>query len=405
MPGEGTIIVGAGQAGSHAAMAMRETGYADPILLIGDERELPHERPPLSKAMLTEAEEPPPSFFHPASRYRERGIEFACGVGVAAIDPGAQRITLQDGRVLPYAQLLLATGGRARRVTVPGGDAVLTLRTLDDARRLRPRLLPGARIVCIGAGVIGLEIASSARARGCAVTVLEYAAAPMTRSLPPEIAAWLVGLHRRAGVALVFGARVAAIAPDRVVCADGSTYPADAVIAGIGMERNTELAAAAGLALDGGIAVDEHGRTSAPDVFAAGDVAAFWVPRLGRRMRLESWRHAQDHGIAVGRAMAGSAAPYDEVPWFWSEQHGATLQVAGTAEDAAERVMRGDPAGASFSCWMLDGAGRVTGVIGINAPRDVRAGQGLIRSGASVDPTVLADLRVGAQLLPRRAVA
>src|SRR6185437_789793 len=165
----------------------------------------------------------------------------------------------------------------------------------------------------------------------------------------------------------------------------------DAVVAGIGMARNTALAEAAGLALDNGIAVDEHGRSSAPDVFAAGDVAAFWVPRLGRRMRLESWRHAQNHGIAVGRAMAGSAAPYDEVPWFWSEQHGVNLQVAGSAEGAAQRVMRGDPAGASFSCWMLDAAARVIGVVGIDAPRDVRAGQALIQSGARVDPAVIAD--------------
>lgn len=272
-------------------------------------------------------------------------------------------------------------------------------------RALRPRLRPDARIVCIGAGVIGLEIASAARARGCAVTVLEVAPAPMMRSLPPEVGAWLVDLHRRAGVTMVFGARVAAIEADRVVGEDGSSWPADTVVAGIGMERNTALAEAAGLALDRGIAVDEHGRTGVPGIFAAGDVAAFWVPRLGRRMRLESWRHAQDHGAAVGGAMAGSPTPYDQVPWFWSDQHGANLQMAGTAEGATRRVMRGNPAGESFSCWLLDETPRVIGVAGINAPRDVRAGLALIRSCARVDGTMLADAGIPAQLLPRGAAA
>lgn len=399
----GALIVGAGQAGSHAAMALREAGYTAPITLIGDEAELPHERPPLSKSMLTAAEAEAPSYFHPQARYAERDITVLCGSPVTAIDPGAHAITLADGPRLAYAQLLLATGGRARRVNVPGGENVLTLRTLDDARRLRPLLQPGARVVCIGAGVIGLEIASSARARGCSVTVVEAAPRPMARSLPEPIATYLVALHRAAGVQMIFGAQVAAVEPGRVTLADGTSIPADCVVAGIGMDRNTELAEAAGIVLDGGIAVDEHGRTSAPDIYAAGDVAAFWVPRLGRRLRLESWRHAQNHGAAVGRAMAGKPAVYDEVPWFWTDQHGVNLQVAGSTEGAVRSIMRGQPDASPFSCWLLDSHDQLVCTIGIDAPRDVRAGQSLIQSGQRINAAVLADLSVTAQQLPRRA--
>lgn len=242
-----------------------------------------------------------------------------------------------------------------------------------------------------GAGVIGLEIASSARARGCAVTVIEAGPAVMGRSLPPEMASWLAQRHRDAGVSLRLGAGVVAIGAGGVTCNDGETIAADSIIAGIGMARNVDLAEAAGLDLDDGIAVDEFGRTSAPDVYAAGDVAAFWVPRLARRLRLESWKHAQDHGIAVGRSMAGMMTPYDEVPWFWTDQLGVTLHVAGLPAGAGRTVLRGDMAESRFSAWSLDAGGRVLAVAGVNVPRDVRAGQALIRQARPVDRAVLAD--------------
>ena len=391
MTGRTAIIVGAGQAGGHAAIALRDAGHAGPILLIGDETERPHERPPLSKDMLTAAEEPPLSYFHAEDRYAEKDVQLLCGTAVTAIDPAAKAVQLADGRRLEYAKLLLATGGRARRLQVPGAERVLYLRTVDDARYIRPRLTPGARIVCVGAGVIGLEIASSARARGCAVAVIEAGPTVMGRSLVPDMAEWLAALHRNAGVDLHLNSPVAAIAPDHVRCADGRILPADTVIAGIGMERNLALAEAAGLKLDGGIAVDEFGRTSVPDIYAAGDVAAFWVPRLQRTMRLKSWRHAQNHGIAVGRAMAGILEPYDEVPWFWTDQHGTNLQMAGTVEGVVQAIVRGDKSASSFSVWYLDGGGSLIGVVGINAPRDVRAAQSLIRAGRPIDPAAIAD--------------
>lgn len=403
MATETTVIVGAGQAGAHAAVAMRAAGLAGPLLLLGAEPHPPYERPPLSKAMLTDEPPPEPGWFYPPSRYAELGITLRTGTVVTAIDLAAARLDLSDGTRLPYARLLLATGGRARRLTVPGAEHALTLRTLDDARRLRARLAPGARVACIGAGVIGLEVAASAHARGCAVTVIEAAPAALGRAMAPEIADWIVGLHRRAGVALHFGATITAIAPDRVCCAGGPEVPADVVVAGIGMVRNTELAAQAGLAVDNGILVDECGRASAAGVFAAGDVAAFRHPRLGRRLRLESWRHAQDHGIAVGRAMAGQAVPYDEVPWFWSDQHGRNIQVAGLPADAATMVLRGTMTDTSFCAFHLDAAGRLVAATGVNAPRDVRAAMALIRAGGVVDAARLADPAIRLQALAQRA--
>jgi NADPH-dependent 2,4-dienoyl-CoA reductase/sulfur reductase-like enzyme len=328
-------------------------------------------------------------------------VQLLCGTAVTAIEPAAKAVQLTDGRRLDYAKLLLATGGRARRLQVPGAERVLYLRTVEDARRIRPRLTPGARIVCVGAGVIGLEIASSARARGCEVAVIEAGPTVMGRSLVPDMAEWLAALHRKAGVALHLNSPIAAIASDHVRCIDGSVLPADTVIAGIGMERNLALAEAAGLKLDDGIAVDEFGRTSVPDIYAAGDVAAFWMPRLQRTMRLESWRHAQNHGIAVGRAMAGILEPYDEIPWFWTDQHGTNLQMAGTVDGVAHAIVRGDRSSSSFSVWYLDGRGSLIGAVGINAPRDVRAAQSLIRAGRPIDAAAVADPGVPLQRLAK----
>ena len=289
--------------------------------------------------------------------------------------------------------------GRARQLPAPGAEHVLYLRTLDDARRLRPRLRPGARIVCIGAGVIGLEIASSAVARGCTVTVIEPGFQAMGRSLVPELAAWLATWHRENGVSLRFGIGVREITAGSVLCSDGMHIEADVVVAGIGIERNTELAIAAGLAVENGIIVDAFGRTSAPGIYAAGDVAAFWAPRLERRMRLETWRHAQDHGTAIGRVIAGQGMPYDEIPWFWTDQHGINLQMLGTVEDAATTIMRGTLGVAPFSAWHLNAAGALIDVTAINAPRDIRAGQKLIRQGQNADPILLADTSVPAAVL------
>ena len=397
------IIVGAGQAGDWAAFAMRQAGYQGRILLIGEELLRPYDRPPLSKAMLTDDQEPPIAHFHEDHRYGEEQIELLLGVSVTGIDAAGHRIQLSDGRTLDYQRLLLTTGGRARHLPIHGGDRALYLRTVEDARRIRERLVMARRVVCIGAGVIGLEIASSARKSGAEVTVLEALPRAMGRSVSPEGAHFIESLHRNAGVDLHFGVIVDAIdqAPDglRVHCRDGTAFDGDMVIAGVGMQRNLTLAEHAGLALEGGIVVDEFGRTSATDIYAAGDVTAFHHPLFNRRLRLEAWRHAQNHGIAVGKAMCGDETPYDDIPWFWTEQHGVNLQVAGLPADAVRTVMRSNAPPQTFTAVHLAADGSVVGVTAANNPREIRAGQALIKSMRPVDVAMLEDPAVPLQRL------
>jgi 3-phenylpropionate/trans-cinnamate dioxygenase ferredoxin reductase component len=401
------VIVGAGQAGGWAAIAMRQAGYGGRILLIGEEPWRPYERPPLSKEVLTDDPEPPIKYFHPEGRYEEQGIELLLGVTAQAVDVAAHRVRLSDGQVLSYDRLLMAPGGRARHLPIPGGERALYLRTIEDAQMIRSRLAQASRVICVGAGVIGLEIASSARKRGAAVTVLEALPRAMGRSVSPEGAAFVETLHRDAGVTLRFGVIVDAIEATvsgefSVHCRDGERVLGDTVIAGVGMQRNQTLAEHAGLTLEGGIVVDEFGRTSAPDVYAAGDVTAFHHPLFDRRLRLESWRHAQNHGIAVGKAMCGDTAPYDDIPWFWTDQHGVNLQVAGLPADAAQTIVRANTPPAAFMAVHLAEDGSVIGVTAANNPRDIRAGQALIRSRQPVDPAALADTKVPLQQLIRR---
>lgn len=384
------VIAGAGQAGVHAAVALRDAGFAGDILLLGEEAHPPYERPPLSKAALTAEVEPPPSYFYPATKLAERRISLRLSTRATALDLAAQRLSLDDGTSLPYDRLLLATGARPRRLGVPGAEWALGLRHLDDARRLRGLLRPGAHVVCIGAGVIGLELASSARQRGCDVLVVEVGQGAMGRSLIPPVARHLETLHRAAGVELRFGCSVRAIEPG-MVRTDAGDIPADVVVAGIGVERNVELATAAGLAEDRGILVDECNRTSAPAVFAAGDATAFWHPGFRERLRLESWKHAQNHGIAAGRAMAGHPRPYRDIPWFWSDQLGVNLQVAGRPERGAHHVWRGTPGDDACVCFCCDDAGILRGVIGLDAAREVRAAVLLIELEVPLPEDKLCD--------------
>jgi 3-phenylpropionate/trans-cinnamate dioxygenase ferredoxin reductase subunit len=400
------VIVGAGQAGGWAAIGMRQAGFDGRILLVGDEPWRPYERPPLSKAVLTDAAEPPIAYFHAEERYAEQRIELLLGTAVSEIESRAHRIRLADGRTLDYDRLLLTVGGGARHLPIHGGAKALYLRTLEDARLIRSRLSQARNVVCIGAGVIGLEIASSARARGCEVTVLEALPRAMGRAVSVEGAAFIETLHRDAGVALHFGVIVDTIedAPGglRVVCRNGDTYSGDLVIAGVGMQRNLTLADAAGLSLEGGIVVDEFGRTSDSDIYAAGDVTAFHHPLFNRRLRLESWRHAQNHGLAVGKAMCGETTPYDAIPWFWTDQHGVNLQVAGMPADAVRTVVRVNTPPKAFTAVHLAEDGCVIGVTAANNPRDIRAGQAMIKARRPVDEAALAASAAPLQtLIPR----
>ena len=398
------VIIGAGQAGAWAAVSMRQAGFSGRIIVVGEEKWLPYERPPLSKSMLTAEPEPPVQHFHDRAKYEAQRIEFVLGMPAVFLDVASRQVELGDGRVLDYDRLLIATGGRARLLGVPGGERALVLRTLDQALALRQRLASARRVVCIGAGVIGLEIAASARALGAEVTVLEAALMPMGRSVSAEGARFVADLHASHGVALHCGVVVKALErmPDRserVIYGNGEAVSADLVVAGVGMERHLALAEQAGLEVDGGIVVNEFGETSAPCVYAAGDVAAFPHPLFEGRLRLESWRHAQNHGVAVGRAMAGAPAPYDDVPWFWTEQHGINLQVVGLPNEAARTVLRGP---GKFAAIHLAQDGRVVGVTAADSPREIRAGTALIKARARPDPARLQDASVPLQtLLPR----
>jgi 3-phenylpropionate/trans-cinnamate dioxygenase ferredoxin reductase subunit len=403
----GVVIVGSGQAGVAAALALRATGFPGPVLLLGDEAHLPYERPLLSKAVLTEDAAALPAL-HEAAELAAQGLVLRPGERVEAIDTANRTLTLASGERLGYGELLLATGGRARVLAAPGGEHALTLRSYDDALHLRVRLRAARHVTVVGAGVIGLEVASSARQLGCEVAVLEAGERPMARALPPAMGDLLAEWHRQAGVDLRFGAQLQAVehrADGRfdVITSDGR-LGTDLVVAGIGLQPNVELAAAAGVAIGTGVLVDELGRTDVPGVHAAGDVAELWHPRYGQRLRLESWLHASRHAEAVARTLAGTPTRYDEVPWFWSDQHEVNLQVLGLPLLADRSVLRGDPDRRSFTALHLR-AGRLVGATLVNQGREMRPCKALIESGAVLDASRLADAAQPLRQLAAEAAA
>jgi NADPH-dependent 2,4-dienoyl-CoA reductase/sulfur reductase-like enzyme len=303
---------------------------------------------------------------------------------------------LDDGTRIAYQYLILTTGARPRPLVVEGADHPLVsyLRTIDDGQHLQRRLTPGAHIVVIGAGFIGMEVAATARLRGCAVTVLELADLPMARGVPPLLGAFYADLHRQRGVALRTSTRIRRITDDNgraLVHLDrGEVQPADALVVGIGVIPNIELAQAAGLEIDNGIVVDEYGRTADPQVCAAGDVSSHFNPLFGRRIRLESWQNAQNQAIAVARNILGAARPYAEVPWFWSEQFELNLQIAGVAQLDDDIVQRGSLGDGPVVFFHLR-EGKLTAAIGIDRARDVRFGKQIIAMGGQVTAAELAD--------------
>ncbi len=398
---EPLVIIGAGECGTRAALALRELGHAGPVTLLGDEAGLPYERPPLSKEILT-AENPAPRIIAGADRLSE--VTYRPGIGVEAIDRAARMLLLADGERLAYDRLLIATGARPRPLPLPGADGpnTATLRTWRDAERLRAHLGPGRRLIVIGGGFIGLELAATARQRGTEVTLLEAQSRLLARGVPAAIADLLAERHRAEGVDLRLDARIECVTEAGVHLLDGTLLPADLVVIGIGAIPNIELAAAAGLAIDNGIAVDATLRTSDPHIFAAGDCCAFPLPRLGRRVRLESWRAAQELGALAARNMLGQAVPLALTPWFWSDQYDLTLQVAGLAEGAATEIRREVGPGA-FILFHLAPDGTLLAASGIgpgNAiARDIRLAEMMIARGLCPDPTALATPGTGLRKL------
>ena len=390
------VIVGAGQAGGRAAEGMRTRGFAGRIVLIGEEPHVPYERPPLSKQVLLGEAEPSTTHLQPAETYAEHRIELRLDARVVAIDRGAARVELGDGATEPYDKLLLTTGSRVRRPPFPGNDlgGVHALRGIEDSLAIRAALVRGGRIVIVGGGYIGLEVAAAARMRECHVTVIEMLDSLLARVMLPEMGAYFARLHRDRGVVLRLGTGVAAFEGaervERVRLADGSIIAADAVIIAVGIDPDIELAKAAGLEIGDGIVVDEFGRTSDPNIFAAGDVTEHPNPILGRRVRLESWQNAQNQAIAAAHAMCGDSEPYAEVPWFWSDQYDVNLQMLGLPDAESESVRRGELDSHAFTIFYLR-EDRVLAATAINKARDIAVARRLIGQKRRIDPKRLAD--------------
>ena len=393
------VIVGASLAGAKAAETLREEGFDGQIVLIGEEDERPYERPSLSKDYLLGKAERETIYVHPQAWYADHGVDLRLGTLVTGVDPLAHEVTLADGSRIGYGKLLLATGSAPRRLPLPGADAegVLYLRRVGDSDRIRATLQTATRIVVIGAGWIGLETAAAARSAGVEVTVLEAAELPLLRVLGREVAKSFAGLHREHGVDLRFGVQVAEITEsggqaDGVRLADGSHIPADAVVVGIGITPNSQLAEAARLEVGNGIVVDAGLRSSDPDIYAAGDVANAYHPLLGRHVRVEHWANALNQPQAAARAMLGQDVAYDRVPYFYTDQYDLGMEYAGYVEPGGyDRVVfRGDLEGREFIAFWLRGD-RVLAGMNVNIWDVNEVIQAIVRGGRTVDASRLAD--------------
>ncbi|WP_396928157.1 NAD(P)/FAD-dependent oxidoreductase [Mycolicibacterium sp.] len=393
------VIVGAGLAGAKAAEALRANGFEGKVLLIGDEAEPPYDRPLLSKAYLLGSTERENVYVHPAQWYSDQDIELRLGARVTNIDRPAHTVSTAQGPPLGYDKLLLATGSSPRRLKIPGADlaGVHYLRTLGDSDALQSALARAERVAIIGAGWIGLETAAAARAAGTQVTLLERDELPLLAVMGEQVAQTYAALHRAHEVDLRPNSVVAEILGDRgtvsgVRLAGGEVVAADAVVVGVGITPNTELAAAAGLPIDNGVIVDEHLATADPDIFAAGDVAASYYPLLDLHLRLEHWSAALNQGPIAAANMMGNCTPYDRVPYFFSDQYDCGMEYCGyVGQDGFDAVIfRGDVASCQFiAFWVRDG--RVLAGMNVNIWGVTDAIETLVRSGARVDPGKLAD--------------
>lgn len=395
----GTLIIGGGQAGLSAAAELRKRAYEGPVTILSGEESIPYQRPPLSKTYLSGETPLERLWLKPQAWYDKANVTVRTGVTAAAIDRSACQVLTEDGERLDYEHLILATGGRARRIALPGADlpGVYVLRTLAEADALSAALSQAKRLVIIGAGYIGLEVAASARKRGLEVTVLEAAERPMARTASALLSGWFGAIHRGYGVDLRVSAPVAAITGESqatgVALADGEVIEADLVLVAAGLVANTELAEAAGLACDDGILVDASTRTEDGRIHACGDVARFELKRYGRSVRLESVQNAIDQAKAAAAAICGDSQDYDPVPWFWSDQYELKLQIAGLIEGADLMVRRGDPEEGKFALFHLkDGA--LVAVEAVNSGPEYMAGQRMIANGARPDPEALRDTSV-----------
>ena len=395
------VIAGASLAGAKAAEALREQGFDGPVTLIGDEVHRPYERPPLSKDYLIGKDELSSVFVHDEDWYRKHDVELRLGSRVVRVDRSAHAVELADGTSAGYHKLLLATGASPRALPVAGADTdgVLYLRHIEDSERLKRTLDDIGRLVVIGAGWIGLEVAAAARLADVEVTIVETAAAPLLRVLGPEVAGVFTGLHRDHGVDFRFNAQVTGISTadgraTGVRLADGSTIGADAVLVAVGAAPNTQLAEESGLRVRDGIVADAGLTTDDPDIYATGDAVSAFHPFLGRHVRVEHWANALYQPATAAASMLGEDGAYDRLPYFFTDQYDLGMEYTGYVADGDydQVVFRGDVAAREFiAFWLKDG--RVLAGMNVNIWDVTDPINDLIRSRAQVDPAALADPR------------
>jgi 3-phenylpropionate/trans-cinnamate dioxygenase ferredoxin reductase component len=396
MSGKTFVIVGASLAGAKAAEELRAHGFDGRVVLIGAEPERPYERPPLSKDYLRGESERAKAYVHDEDFYREHDIELLVETPVSSLDAGTGRLSLEGGRSVEFDRLLMTTGAEPRRIPVPGADldGVHYLRTMADSDALRERLEEGGRVAVVGAGWIGSEVAASARQRGLDVTLIDPLQLPNERIFGREIGEFYRDVHAGHGVELLLGDGVEAFEGDgavqRVRTASGKAVECDFAVIGVGVTPRAQLASDAGLEVDNGIVVDERLRTSAENVFAAGDVANAWHPFYDRRIRVEHWANALNQGPAAARAMLDQDIRYERIPYFFSDQYDVGMEYSGYATDWDEVVFRGDRDAGEFIAFWLKG-GRVLAGMNVNVWDVNDYVQALIRSRQVVDVGALTD--------------
>lgn len=409
MTDSGMVIIGGGKAGARACVALRENGWEGAVTLISDEKLAPYDRPPLSKSVITEADEQSPPFLTDEPLLASINVTFIKGNGAASIDRAAKRVALADGGTVSYDKLLIATGALPRRLPLPGADQpnFLYLRSFEDSLAIRRHMDKGGHAIIIGGGFIGLEIAASARKRGLEVTVIEGLTRVLSRGVPEEIAAVITARHEAEGTRILCGAAIDTLKTRgdgvEILLRDGTSVQGDFAVIGIGAVPVTGLAEAAGLTLENGIAVDDELRTSDPHIFAAGDCVSFPLTVYGgRRVRLESWRSAQDHGAIAAANMLGKGEKLSAVPWFWSDQHDMSLQIAGL-QDEADKNVRRDLGNGAFITFHLKNDGTLVAASGIGlgnaVARDIRLAEMLIGKMAKPSMERLADPAVSLKAL------
>jgi 3-phenylpropionate/trans-cinnamate dioxygenase ferredoxin reductase subunit len=393
------VVIGGGHAAGQAVASLRQDGFDGEIDVVGDEPHLPYQRPPLSKQYLSGEHGIDRVHLRAAAFYEERKINLHLGVRAESIDPKAHTVALSTGATLHYDKLLLATGSRARRLNIPGSDlkGIYYLRTLADVDAIRAEFAAGKRIVIAGGGYVGLEVASVAVTSGLAVTVIEMEDRILKRVTTPAMSAFYHGLHTGRGVVIRTSTKVSGFEGrervESVVTESGERIPADLVIVGIGIIPNTELASNAGIACDNGILVDDHCRTSDPDIYAAGDCTNHPNGLLGRRLRLESVPNAMEQARVATANMNGGDATYSSIPWFWSDQYELKLQMAGFSADGDVAITRGDPATNQFATFYLKN-GVIVAVDAVNSPREFMACRQMVDKRSKPDPAKLADPKV-----------